>query len=215
MPESAQSDSASPIHISLGRLQALEEEFRKHKDFWTGQEPYMRVILETTQLIYQGLIATLAKLDKRQGQAINDLSKRINALIDQIKTTSAAQTTPEHETAVSEAIDGTSASGQSVLSDTKPEALLNTLTNQMRTLHQEITDVRKVQTKIMKSLASVDNRLNAQDMILAYLYENAPFHGTSLSASETDTTNHETDPPDSETDTADHETDASESETGD
>ncbi len=215
MPESAQSDSASPIQISLGRLQALEKDFQKHKDFWIGQEPYMRVILETTQLIHQGLVATLVKLDKRQGQAIQDLSKRIDDLLDQTRTAAAKQTTPEHEAAVSEAIGGTPVSGQGMLFDTKPEALRNILMNHLQALHKEIADVGTAQTKIMKSLANVDTRLNAQDVMLASLYEKATSHGGSLSVSETDTADHETDASESETDSADHEADASESETTD
>lgn len=215
MPESAQSDSASPIQISLGRLQALEEEFRKHKDFWVGQEPYMRVILDTTQLIHQGLVAALAKLDKRQGQAINDLSKRINALIDQTKTTSAAQTTPEHETAVSQETCGKTSSGQGLLFDAKPVALLNDLMKQMQILHQEIASVRRDQANILEDLAKVNEQMALQNGALGYLYQKAASQDGLLPKSETDTADHETVAAESGMDGTDREADACASETGD
>ena len=215
MPESAQSDSASPIQISLGRLQALEKDFQKHKDFWIGQEPYMRVILETTQLIHQGLVATLVKLDKRQGQAIQDLSKRIDDLLDQTRTAAAKQTTPEHEAAVSEAIGGTPVSGQSMLFDTKPEALRNILMNHLQTLHKEIAGVRRDQANILEDLAKVNEQMALQNGALGYLYQKAAFQDGLLPKSETDTADHEPVAAESGMDGTDREADASESETTD
>ena len=185
MPESAQSDSASPIQISLGRLQALEKDFQQHKDFWTGQEPYMRVILETTQIIYQGLVATLAKLDKRQGEAIQNLSKRIDALIGPATMPAAKPITAGHEAAVSEAIGSTPASGQGLL-DAKPMALLTDLMQQMQILHQEIASVRRDQTNMQKDLAKVNEQLALQNGALGYLYQKAASQDGPLPKSEAD-----------------------------
>ena len=185
MPESAQNNSASPIQISLGRLQALEKDFQQHKDFWIGQEPYMRVILETTQIIHQGLVATLAKLDKRQGEAIQNLSKRIDALIAPATTPAAKPITTGHEAAVSEAIGSTPTSGQGLL-DEKPAALLKDLMQQMQILHQEITSVRRDQANMQKDLAKVNEQLALQNGALGYLYQKAASQNDPLPKSEAD-----------------------------
>ena len=71
--------------------------------------------------------------------------------------------------------------------------------NHLQTLHKEIADVGTAQTKIMKSLANVDTRLNAQDVMLASLYEKATSHGGLLSVSETNSADHEADASESET----------------
>ena len=80
-PDASENASTSPIGISLGRLQKLEDEFRQHRDFWSGQAPYMRIILETTQALNQGLLNAVAALDRRQGKAVDQLSDRIDHLI--------------------------------------------------------------------------------------------------------------------------------------
>ena len=215
MPESTQNDSASPIQISLGRLQALEKDFQKHKDFWTGQEPYMRVILETTQIIHQGLVAALAKLDKRQGQAIQNLSKRIDNLIGQTTTPAEKPITTGHEAAVSQETCGKTSSGQGLLFDAKPVALLNDLMQQMQILHQEITSVRRDQANMLKDLAKVNEQLALQNGALGYLYQKAASQDGLLPESETDTADHETVAAQSGTDGTDREADACASETGD
>ena len=80
-PHDSENASTSSIGISLGRLQKLEDEFRQHRDFWSGQAPYMRIILETTQALNQGLLNAVAALDRRQGKAVDQLSDRIDHLI--------------------------------------------------------------------------------------------------------------------------------------
>ncbi len=81
-PHDSENASTSSIGISLGRLQKLEDEFRQHRDFWSGQAPYMRIILETTQALNQGLLNAVAALDRRQGKAVDQLSDRIDHLIN-------------------------------------------------------------------------------------------------------------------------------------
>jgi len=191
MPESAPSDSVSSIRISLGRLQALERDFQQHKEFWIGQEPYMRAILETTQIIQQGLVAALAKLDKRQGQAIQNLSNRIDNLLDRATASSAKPVTGQGA-AVSDPNGETPSSGQDVL-DGKTGALLHDLMQQIESLHEEIASVRKGQSHILEELAQVHEQMALQNGALGYLYQKAASQDGLLPNSGVDDTDHETD----------------------
>jgi hypothetical protein len=67
-------DSSFPqeptINTSLAKLKSLESDLQKQKDFWTGQEKYMRVLMEATQAIHQSLLAAVTTIDARQNRAM-------------------------------------------------------------------------------------------------------------------------------------------------
>ena len=158
MPDSPSTDSPSPIQISLGRIQKLEEEFRKHKNFWDGQASYMRLVMEASQSLTQGLVKAVGALDRRQGQAIQELSKRIDTLVAQVATAAASKTTPKDKAPL--ATD--TASGTSEQAE-----LFDALMNRLNDVHTQITEIKQGQSHIQTLYETLEQRLNAQDGTLA------------------------------------------------
>ena len=140
-PDDAENTSSSPIGVSLGRLQKLEKDFRLHRDFWEGQAPYMRILLETTQALNQGLISAVAALDRRQGEAIRQLAERMDRLVppnrdDPTNTASGTQATTANTSP---------AKGQGELlgSEAAPTMLPDALTEPIRAMRAELGVIRK------------------------------------------------------------------------
>ncbi|MGC9208010.1 hypothetical protein [Acidithiobacillus sp.] len=152
-PDDAENTSSSPIGVSLGRLQKLEEDFRQHRDFWEGQAPYMRILLETTQALNQGLMTAVAALDRRQGEAIRQLAERVNRLVppnrdDPTNTSSGTQATTANTSP---------AKGQGELlgSEASPPMLPDTQTESIRAMRGELSVISQKLESIARDTADL------------------------------------------------------------
>lgn len=152
-PDDAENTSSSPIGVSLGRLQKLEKDFRQHRDFWEGQAPYMRILLETTQALNQGLISAVAALDRRQGEAIRQLAERMDRLVppnrdDPTNTSSGTQATTANTSP---------AKGQGELlgSEASPPMLPDTQTESIRAMRGELSVISQRLESIARDTADL------------------------------------------------------------
>ena len=152
-PDDAENTSSSPIGVSLGRLQKLEEDFRQHRDFWEGQAPYMRILLETTQALNQGLMTAVAALDRRQGEAIRQLAERVNRLVppnrdDPTNTSSGTQA----KTANTSLAKG---QGELLGSEAPPPMLPDTQTESIRAMRGELSVISQRLESIARDTADL------------------------------------------------------------
>lgn len=64
---------ASPIQASLAQIKKLEQDLETQKEFWTGQEQYMRILIDATQAIQQSLLYAVTTLDTRHKRDVDAL----------------------------------------------------------------------------------------------------------------------------------------------
>lgn len=154
-PDDAENTSSSPIGVSLGRLQKLEEDFRLHRDFWEGQAHYMDILMKTTQALNQGLISAVAALDRRQGEAIRQLAERVNRLVppnrdDPTNTASGTQAT----TANTSPAKG---QGELLSSEASPTMLPDALTESIRVMRAELSAISQRLESIARDTVDLSN----------------------------------------------------------
>lgn len=141
-PDDPENASSSTIGVSLGRLQKLEKDFRQHRDFWEGQAPYMRILLETTQALNQGLMTAVAALDRRQGKAIRQLAERMDQLVPQ---NGDAPTTPPSGTQTTQATTANTSStkgqGELLGSEASPTMPPDALIEPIREMRGELSAI--------------------------------------------------------------------------
>lgn len=67
------SSQTSPIQSSLAQIKKLEQDLKTQKEFWTGQEQYMRILVDATQAIQQSLLYAVTTLDTRHKRDVDAL----------------------------------------------------------------------------------------------------------------------------------------------